>query len=809
MWLVEFSGIGGRWNIPEDDLQMAHPSCLRTIQVEKEKPFARRGARDQKKHGLETPEQEQARYDAQRRVQKLLWGRLLDVPLDFNGHWRRGVDYRSFEREGSQWADVHLYDLTRQELAALETCLTSEVPEAVWHVLGRPMALSTMACPHCAEDRFYLETDGRTIRIAGPACEYPDGIQTTTWELNVPSGALVVANDLREWFPLGIGEDGDIPSINTVIGCQQTALAYAAVGLAHGIVGNSCPGVYQLDPKGTRHHRRTRFKIANPPSAWVEDPETGKERKMDPPPSMEGTRVAGICTDLWWFSICDRDELLRRMKFDAGAEAAAIDDAGGTAVPVRPGVYRFIHNEQARADYGGAECVYTTFEWVREPDPVQDFMRSHADIESNAHAYVQAQTQQWPSLYGEERRVNGRDVAVPWAELTEEQQRHAWGRVADHIFNVIGGGTAWHEKGFPLGRVDPAIADTPPPSFREQLHWYPFSENYSTLWGPEAPTLSPSFARLAFEVLESIISFGMAPRDGDEMRGVAEARKQMRLALCRYRQLAAKYPGVANSEYVAWVTDGNRADKWVEAFDLGPELTQRHRDRAAEQIIFPEGIYAVAFYPDRLPKRAHHGFCWHQRIMNNQNSNPEHAHHFRVYTPSQACGSRWWEQKCAVPRYVVARVGEQGIIAAGGKRLIEITFDYGTAQMRDSSRKALEEYAWREAIVPLTEEEYEARLPGAIAFHEATEADVDLYKKAEVALADPKVPDGRKVTIPPLPADAVPAGAPAPVPARGSTEPKNMTDDELFAWLDELEAGLKTDAALNEAPGVSAPDEVS
>jgi hypothetical protein len=168
----------------------------------------------------------------------------------------------------------------------------------------------------------------------------------------------------------------------------------------------------------------------------------------------------------------------------------------------------------------------------------------------------------------------GNGKKTPWSEFTEAERLSAWQDVADHIFCTIGGGTEWHEKGFPLAKVDPSIPDVEPPSFRAQFSWYPFSAPYGGLF--ENIPFSPGFAKLVFRVLESVISFGMAVRE-DRAKGIREvgpARDRMMVAVKRYRELAPLYPEAADPAYVEWLSQKGRAEKWVRDFDLGPEVTK-------------------------------------------------------------------------------------------------------------------------------------------------------------------------------------------------------------------------------------------
>ncbi len=607
---------------------------------------------------------------------------LKKAAIEFNGHWKNGTLLRDeFKKLGHVFIGRH--SMSQQD--AEELARAAETGKAMdrWISLDFGLGMSGLrTCNYCGEDGFTTETNGVVVRLGGEPCQYPNGLPPTEWELNVPSGKLVVANDLRELFPLPDGDDFDI---NTTRGCRQTALAYADNGMSHAFVGNTCPGVYTCGD-GI-------FKIANEP--WED---------TKPRPKFEGKRVAGICTDLWWYSLCDHAEFERRCKrFKQKAKDFRIE-----TVTLKPGVYRFHHDEDARSHDGPGEVVYTKFEWVREPDPVKNFLSKYEEVDVNPHAYVHAQVTRWPTLYG--KTVN----------------LQAWRRVADHVFCTIGGGVEWHEKGFPKAKVDPTIADAEAPSFRAQHHWYPFSKPYGGLFEPK--TLAPSFAKLAFRVLESVISFGTDVRDGEHSREVRYVRERMLVAVQRYRELAKQYPDQADPEYVAWLSQEGRAEAWVENFPLGPEFTDKHRDHAKKQRWVPEDAYAVAFDARKLKDGhfAHHpkkGGCWANKkdaqryALLEHGNNGQPAEH-NCFWSSHATNT-------SVPIYCVARVVKVGEVSHMGETLVEVAFDYGTPWMKDTAkRKALAEAKEKAGIKVLSKDEYEKLLPEAIEFFEEAEAKV-------------------------------------------------------------------------------------
>lgn len=638
--------------------------------------------------------------------------------FELNGHWKNGAAI-----DKGYLADVLKHVMlgrdTMSEADAVAIVRAREVgkPMDRWVPVG--IYLSGLnRCSYCGEDDFGTETNGLVVRLAGEPCKFPNGLPLTEWELNVPSGKLVVANDLRELFPLPEEEDFDI---NTTMGCRQTALAYAANGMAHAFVGNSCPGVYQCGDG--------LFKIVNPPQDEKWDEKKKEFVPVKPAPKFEGKEVAGICTDLWWYSICDHAEFKRRCKrFEQ-----KVSDFSVKTVSVKPGVYRFRHDEEARRHEGPEECVYTRIEWVREPDPVKDFLSTYEEVEVNAHAYVQAQVARWPTLFGKADPLGGKKTAIPWSRMSAEDQIQSWRRVADHTLCTSGGGIEWHERGFPRAKVDSSVPDVDPPSFRAQHNWYPFSKPYGGLFEPKM--LAPSFAKLAFRVLESVISFGMHVRDGEHSREVRYTRERMLMAVKRYRELAKQHPEQADPEYVEWLRQKGRAEAWVNGFPLGPEFTDKHRKNVERQRWVPENAYAVAFDARELKGGS---FAWHPKkggAWANKKDAERYAlvaHEDNGQPEGHNCFWASHATNTSVPLYCVARVVKVGEVSHMGETLVELAFDYGTPWMKNAAkRKALSEAKEKAGIKVLTRGEYEKLLPKAIEFFEAAEKAVKAEARAE------------------------------------------------------------------------------
>lgn len=692
----------------ESDLRPAHPSCFPWTD---ERTTWERHPRD--------PDEDVGRVGylspLREPLEALVEGLQEAKKYDFNGHWKDGekVMPASRRRDLQDYVFGHGYFNAARVMAADAQDLLDAVgrgePLGRWVNLGRGLVTTSAECSYCAAEDIEVETDGQVLRIVG-ACACPEGLAPNEWELNVPSGKLVVANDLRALFPM-MGDR----NINHLLERRATSQDYAATGMSHGYVGNSCPGVYRVGKS------RTSFKVAG---------------------GSRGKEVAGICTDLWWYSMCDLDEFKRRVaRFsDRIAEAGvdpvevALEHWRCQVVDVEPGVYRFRHDDEVD-DMSRKVVVYTTIDRVRDPDPVVDFLAVYDAYEITAGQYAQRCVEEYPSLYGAEVDY-WKKVYVPWAEMSAEQREHAWQRVADHIFCTNGNGVEWHEKGFPRERLPRAFEDSPVPErmFRRQLHWYPMSEGYAGILDAAGVTgqggkrsrgdcqaLAPSFAKLAFQVLESMVSFGVAPHDGSAGREVAQARKVMGLALRAYRALGERYPEHADPEYLAWVRDGDRADRWVASFDLGPKKMKRHVENLAAQAVLPEDTEYVEVDFRKMER----GYFSNGRTWANKETATRFA--LRDHQPGSLLNgddNGWFGNAGnAVPLYVVARVAKLGQQAHTGERIVEVAFDYGTGWMRDAGkRKAFNEVEHKAAVRVLTKEEYEALLPAATAFFQEAEA---------------------------------------------------------------------------------------
>lgn len=205
------------------------------------------------------------------------------------------------------------------------------------------MGLSYNGCSFCGQTP-PLAADGekRVVRVTEP-CPTPEGI-TTEFYLDVPSGKIVVDDDLRPIYDFGI--ENLEHDYNTALGQSEMSIEMAKLGCAYGAVGNSCPNLYQTG-EGT-------YVIATPDYGDDDAEDT------DEPVSVPGKELAGICTDLWAYSIADYDDWIAK----GGKETDHW--AGPTVVEIPAGRYKFTHLTGRRGFDGWAsgEITYATIEKI-------------------------------------------------------------------------------------------------------------------------------------------------------------------------------------------------------------------------------------------------------------------------------------------------------------------------------------------------------------------------------------------------------------------------------------------------------------
>ncbi len=271
-------------------------------------------------------EELEAEYDTMDKRTATLYKRVRDddILINFNGHCgeeHQGIVYSKSLFARSPYNDEHYFfnalELILSELASEK--LGEESPHEVWCKGGTTKPQRTTGfrdCYVCGE-RITTTFDGKVInfntRDCAP-CKYPGGIKDYTVTIDVPSGEIVFANDLRRLMEQDVDYE-----INNHNGVKLTVEDTALQGFFTVFVGNSCPGIFTKDDIIT---------IGN---EGLDD--------NDQPVADFGELVGSICTDLWWVYAMDK------VAFDSHPSSSEIEIEA--LAQVEPGKYQMtVHSDR-------------------------------------------------------------------------------------------------------------------------------------------------------------------------------------------------------------------------------------------------------------------------------------------------------------------------------------------------------------------------------------------------------------------------------------------------------------------------------
>lgn len=415
-----------------------------------------------------------------------------NITYNCRGHtYRLSEDLKSLI---SRYYLLSFFRMDKENLTRLDSQDVPNPPILIDYCGGR-------TCLNCNWDGTYT-FDGKTF-FATEQCAHPNGIENITIDLNIPSGKMVFANDLRKWFRVHTDYN-----INNNGGIFDTIKAYEKVGMAHGFVGNSCPSVYKVDKEN--------LSISSY-GMPVDEEDRGDEDKWIHP---VGKEVGGICTDLWWYCIVDLEDFKRRF-FDMGGTAEDFKNEikHCDIVNVKPGVYRILHNFIDDDNCIGKPTNYAIISWARKPE-VSSLYEEYNKLNYTIGQCYLATMAEYPSLYGFEacelpKHLSVTDRIAKLLTYPVDRLENSVAAFYSRVFYNEREGD-WHSNGWGCScNIPKDMPDFKLPPLTTSHAWYPTSKESSILYaasrkGNRLP-LNESFLNAAYQVIYSILEFGVKP----------------------------------------------------------------------------------------------------------------------------------------------------------------------------------------------------------------------------------------------------------------------------------------------------------
>lgn len=218
-----------------------------------------------------------------------------------------------------------------------------------FRVVSKKLKINSLPLPsryHCLTcgGRVPLSLKGKKIIANTTQCKYKRLRKHPFFvTINCPSGELVIGNDFRQnssgikTFELASSYD-----LNSLGGRYNYTKAFSDIGLGMIYVGNTCPSIIQRSNK--------KIEIV---SLTEDDYEKEKAK-----------RVGYVCTDLWWYSICDR--ALFEEKMMESVESYREKHSSLVTVKVNPGTYQISSREHlCHNNYGETE-IFSEIKWKKD-----------------------------------------------------------------------------------------------------------------------------------------------------------------------------------------------------------------------------------------------------------------------------------------------------------------------------------------------------------------------------------------------------------------------------------------------------------
>jgi len=262
----------------------------------------------------------------------------LTTDIQFRGHFCE----RHMSKESREELSIYIEGCAHLSvLLAHLQMLKDDIHTGYDSFVGTELDGGYSGCDCCGKRlKFKVIKTKKGLRLRSTTkCRYPDGYPEFKVKLKVPSGEILLFNDLR-----GRYEDEKMHSmrcdLNTTPGDAKYTREFAKRGLATIFVGNTCPGVHQVN--------RKRLLVGT---------SKGGERAKT---------IGSICTDLWRFCAVDRAGFENQIGKTVDTFEKEYHDSGRwpdvVRAKVRPGIYEVSSRYHRAKD----NDVYSIIQWVGE-----------------------------------------------------------------------------------------------------------------------------------------------------------------------------------------------------------------------------------------------------------------------------------------------------------------------------------------------------------------------------------------------------------------------------------------------------------
>ncbi len=503
-----------------------------------------------------------------------------------NGHWRRGKDFSQFsERDLQRFFSrcATFWSISDEDALRIATSIIKQEPLNPHQFLGN--ALLGVNCGSCGIEPGF-ETNGLEVRVTSK-CSLPGGAFPIKFELNVPSGKIVFANDLRQWFKVAgsffLDSDRNI---------RETTLRYAREEMAHCFLQHwsGMTGSFAV-----REYGENLLEVVPRPMHLEGQDEQGRQKVFKRPPLRATARVLGeIPMQLWWWSAADYNQL--KSRFDKEADFTNFLKSGAVVVSVQPGNYRIVHSKLQRGKPGDQRVAYRS--QIRRIGGPREGNLGAEVVNIRAGQVVWNSIRKHPGLFfpkekeGARLENEGFDLArelnrtfrndnlahlddnsfqQAWDQLRPEDRLRAIVKVVDSMLLGTGTGYEWDTRGWCIADIDiqANAKSIEIPTFPATSEWRDVPLAHCALseaagiedvtYGPpEAPVVTemgftfrqvkPAFVNkefrtLAFNVLHSAFQRGVRDPEPEENSYLRENRENSpKIALLLISKLAKLYP---------------------------------------------------------------------------------------------------------------------------------------------------------------------------------------------------------------------------------------------------------------------------